>query len=247
MIAVESPPYTLRMGDCLTLLEDVADGSVDLVAADLPYGSTQCKWDKRIDTAALWAHLRRVLKPSGAAVFTADFRFASELYIGNPKWFRYDLIWEKAIAVGHLDSKRRPLRAHETMLFFSPKGRSTYLPQMTVGRPYATRTGSDKSPIYGKRNEVATVNLGTRYPRSVLRFRHHSRSASVHPTQKPDEMGDWIVRTYSVPGDVILDPTMGSGSFGVAAFKHGRRFLGFEADPKHFATAERRIGETLPA
>jgi DNA modification methylase len=243
-------PPTLLLGRCLDLLPSIPDASVDLIACDLPYGTTACPWDAVIPFEPMWAEFRRVLKPDAGAVLTATQPFSTDLINSNRKWFRYELVWRKSRAVGHLDAKRRPLRAHELVLVFAPSlTKLTYLPQMVAGRPYKT-TGSAVagSSIYGKsRSSVASTNLGTRYPTSVLDFPSHvAPKGERHPTAKPVGLFEWIVRTYSRPGQVVLDCTMGSGTTGVACIRSGREFVGIESDPGYFEIAAKRIGEALP-
>lgn len=238
-------PPTLMHGDCLDLMDQIPGGAVNLICADLPYGSVKCDWDKRLPVDRMWAEFKRVLSPAGVVALNADFRFAVELYLGNPRWFRYDIVWRKTRAAGFLDAKHRPMRSHELLLVFSRIGRSTYRPQMRPGAPSSGGVAGDPSTIYdikgtpGRRRRVAV----DRYPISVIEFGNRPKAAKLHPTQKPDDLLDWTIRTYSNPGDLVLDPTMGSGTTGVSAIANGRRFIGIEADATHFATSQRRIGE----
>jgi len=236
-------------GDCLERMAEIPDASVDLIAADLPYGSTQAKWDSIIPIGALWAEYRRVLTPSGAVVLTADLRFAVQLIAGNRDWFRYDLVWHKSMPVGFLDAKRRPLRSHELILVFAPRPATmTYNPQMTAGKPYRKAGTPNDTVLYAGRlgYRQFTENRGTRHPASVIPIPNRSIAAKLHPTQKPVALMDWIVRTYTDPGDTVLDNTMGSGTTGVAAIQNGRKFIGIERDPAYFEIASKRIAAVEP-
>lgn len=222
----------------------IADGSIDLVLCDLPYGTTACKWDAVIPFDRLWPHYRRVLSPNGAVVLTATQPFASSLVHSNRDWFRYELIWEKSKATGFLWARRRPMMAHENILIFAP-GPTVYHPQKTPGAPYARKVRERTLDSLRQNQKVRggtwTNETGDRMPRSVLYFKTAETDGSFHPTQKPVALGEYLIRTYSDPGNVVLDNTMGSGSFGVSAVRSGRRFVGIESDPDHFATAQRRI------
>lgn len=236
------------LGDCLERMADIADGSVDLVLTDPPYGTTACKWDAVIPFEPMWAHVRRILKPNGAAVFTASQPFTSALVMSNPKWFRYDIVWKKVRVTGHLNAKLMPLREHESVLVFC-EGRPTYNPQMSPsgGHVRGPRGKASKaSSVYRAFTDDPTrQNFSTEfYPRSTLTIR--SDMQPVHPTQKPVALMEYLIRTYTNPGDTVLDFTMGSGTTGVACVNTGRRFIGVERDADYFAVAERRIAEAQP-
>jgi len=250
---VTDGPATLWHGDCLEMMGRIPDGSVDLIAADLPYGTTACRWDVVIPFEPLWAHYKRVIKPRGCVVTTASQPFTSALILSNPGWFKYALVWEKSSAGGFLDAKFRPLKAHEDVIVFSPAGCSngskpamTYNPQMVDGEPYSIeRTGCiGKAASRSNQKRVATESDGRRYPRSVLYFPNPS-GPGLHPTQKPVALFDYLIRTYSNPGETVLDNTMGSGTTGVACIRTGRKFIGIEKDAGYFAVAQRRVAEAL--
>lgn len=240
----------LMQGDCLEAMSLILDSSVDLVIADLPYGATALEWDTEIPADLLWAHYRRILKPNGAVVLTAINPFAARLIMSNIDWFRYEWVWEKTSAKGHMSAALRPLRAHELVLVFSPK-RTTYNPQKwqieeekRTKRKTLTMTGSVGA--YGHEQKQRKLDDGSRFPRSVVKFGNAPSkvaSRNFHPTQKPVELMEYLVRTYSNPGEVVLDNVMGSGTTGVACVNTGRHFIGIEKDPTHFATAQRRIRE----
>lgn len=242
---------SLLNGDVLDRLCGVADGSIDLIAADLPYETTRLRWDRGLDFEALWREMRRVLSPSGTIVMTGSGLFTHKMIGLGLDLYRHQLVWEKSRATNFVHAKHRPLAAHEDVLIFS-KGkvgrratrRMTYNPQGLVELT-APRKGTVKASMsehYADNGYTfERKQTHTNYPRSVLRF--DSVHSPQHPTQKPVELFDWIVRTYSNPGDVVLDPTMGSGTTGVAAVAAGRAFIGIERDAKYFEIAAIRINE----
>jgi DNA modification methylase len=238
----------LLLGDCLERMGEIPDGSVDLIAADLPFGVTRCRWDSVIPLEPLWAHYRRVLKTDGAVALNAVQPFTSMLVMSNRRWFRYPLVWDKTTTTGYLDSKRRPLRVHEDLVVFAPK-RTTYHPQKWKGP--ANHGGRPKADmvcaIHGAHAVVSPDKSGDKYPRSILRFPAVSSTARVHPTQKPVILFEYLLKTYSNPGDLVLDNAMGSGTTLIAAINTGRRAIGIERDPAIFAVAERRIADHLAA
>lgn len=236
----------LLQGNCLALMSEIDDGSVDLVLADLPYGTTACKWDVIIPFEPLWAHYRRVLRPRGAVVLTACQPFSTKCINSNPRWFRYELVWDKVATTGFLDARRRPLRRHELVLVFSPRA-PRYNPQFDPGEPYKVRRKAQVIEVLGRKkatdHDRETVSDGRRYPTSILRFSNSTFAVGpkVHPTQKPLALMDYLIRTFTDPGDVVLDNAMGSGTTGVAAARAGRRFIGIEERPDYFAAAVARI------
>ncbi len=226
----------INLGCGLQGLEQLPAGTVDLVCSDLPSGATQAKFDKPVDLERLWPAVWRALKPSGAAIFMAsNFRFAATLYASQKKFFRYDLIWQKSLPTGFLNAKKQPLRAHEFILVFSRRP-TTYVPQMEhVGIPIHAATRTSQGENYGV---VATgksrAGALDRYPTSVRTYASVGTSASerVHPQQKPQELLRWILRTYTKPNAVVVDPCCGSGSMLTACIAEGRRGKGFEIDPR---------------
>ena len=236
----------LHNGDCLAGMSRIETGTVDLVLCDLPYGTTKCPWDRVIPFEPLWEQYRRVLKPRGALALFAAQPFATELINSARKLFRYDLVWEKGTAVGHANANRMPMRSHELVLVFYQR-LPKYHPQglVPLEKPVVHRASGKKAgSVYGGMKN-ASVQQFTNYPRSVLHFA--SRGKRLHPTQKPVELLEYLVRTYTDPGDLVLDNCMGSGSTAVAALRAGRRFVGFETDPGYFDIARRRVAEQLQA
>ena len=232
---------TLLHGDCLDLLPTLDAASVDLILADLPYGTTACKWDSVLPLDVLWREYRRVLTPRGAVVLTASQPFTSTLVQSNPRWFRYSWIWEKSTGTGFLNVKRQPIKCHEDVLVFY-RQTPTYNPQMQPAKLRKVNRGGTLALYDTKR--VTTDNGCLAYPRSVLYF--PKELGTQHPTQKPVALGAYLVRTHSNPGDVVLDNTMGSGSFGVAAVQEGRAFIGIEQDADYYRVACERIAAVDP-
>lgn len=225
--------------DCLLALQDIPENSIDLVIADLPYGTTQNKWDIVIPFDPLWTQLKRVGKFNTAYIFTATQPFTTALINSNPEWFRYELIWQKPNATNPFQAKTRPMRVHENILVFYYR-RGVYNPQMRTGKPYkwnSTRTKGDSANIR-QTKETPIDNTGTRYPISVLQV---AQDRGIHSTQKPVELMEYLIRTYSNIGDTVLDPTMGSGTTGIAALNLDRSFIGIEKDEHWFQVAQQRI------
>lgn len=234
----------LMKGDCLEMMKLIPEGSVDMVLCDLPYGTTQNKWDAVIPFDALWTEYRRVGKENCAFVLTAQPPFDKVLGCSNLAMLKYEWIWEKTKATGHLNAKKQPMKAHENVLVFYGQ-QATYNPQKTTGgKPYKGSGGASKLDNYGSFGTHREENTdGSRYPRSVLLF--PSEGSTVHPTQKPVALMEYLIRTYTNEGDKVLDNTMGSGTTGVAAINTGRKFIGIERDDKYFAIAQKRIEDAL--
>ena len=240
---------TIFKEDFLEGVRRVPDASVDLVLCDLPYGTTQCKWDAVIPLEPMWAAFRRVIRPGAAIVLTAAQPFTTTLIASNIKNFKYSWVWEKSKATGYLNAKKRPLVAHEDVLVFA-YGTPPYFPQMTQGAPYDKGTAHRPTDAYGgQRATTIRSETGLRYPRSVQYWKtaeaERGETAHLgvpqHPTQKPAAMFEYLIRTYSCPGDLVLDACMGSGTTAVAALRTGRTFVGFETHGPYFDGALLRI------
>jgi len=222
-------------------MRTLPDASVDAVIADPPYGTTACKWDSVIPFAPMWEQLRRVTKPNAAIVLFAAQPFTSALVMSNPKEFRYTWVWEKTSSTGFLDANRKPLRAHEDVAVFY-RAQPTYNPQRTLGPAAHSRGRSTAaSTVYGKYNPTLSPPSEFKFPRSVLLFGKHVSTEKLHPTQKPVALLAYLIRTYTNPGETVLDFCFGSGSTGVACVQEGRDFIGIERDEHYYAIAERRI------
>ena len=216
-------------GDCLEIMKQLPDKSIDMVLCDLPYGTTQNKWDSVIPLGELWQQYRRIVKDDGAIVLTSQGMFTAELMVSNSKMFRYKWIWEKSKSTNFLNAKKQPLRKHEDVCVFYRK-QPVYHPQMIDGLPYDK--GIRKNQLSGSYGDFQPVHVhsdGKRYPTDIIYFKTAESEGKVfHPTQKPVELGRYFVRTYTNPGDIVLDNTSGSGSFLVAALLEGRNFIGIE-------------------
>lgn len=232
---------------CLDGMARIEDKSIDLILTDLPYGITDCAWDKVIPMEPLFAEYNRIIKNNGAIILTATQPFATDLINANRKYFRYDIVWEKTAPVGFANSKRMPLRSHELILVFY-KHLPTYNPQGLIKLEKTVRKTKrqrlDKESVY----RMSTLNKPyitkyTNYPRSVVKYNNRNRG-SLHPTQKPLDLFEYLILTYTNKGDRVLDSCMGSGTTGVACKRTGRRFIGYETDERYFETARDRIGET---
>lgn len=230
----------LMHGDCLKLMEYIPDGSVDMVLCDLPYGMTRNKWDNVIDLEALWAQYHRIVKPDGAIVLHCMQPFTTDLIGSNRKDFRYCWVWDKRQTSGFLNAKRRPLTRHEDIAVFYRK-QPTYNPQMRKGKMRRKGTGGRASTNYNS-FELLDVANDDYYPTSILEM-PVQRTKGGHPTQKPVPLLEYLIKTYTNPGEVVLDNCMGSGSTGVAAVRTGRRYIGIELDAGYFETARKRIEE----
>ncbi|EKT4469780.1 site-specific DNA-methyltransferase [Pseudomonas putida] len=236
---------SLSHGECLGVMKSIPDASVDMVLADLPYGTTQCAWDVVIPFAPLWEQYLRIAKPEAAIVLCAAQPFSSLVVASNPRDYRYEWIWEKGNATGFLNAKKQPLRAHESAQVFYRR-QPVYNPQMTSG--HERRTAKRKtvnSECYGKALSLTEYDSTDRYPRSVQFFSSDKQTGSFHPTQKPVSWMRFLIATYTNPGQVVLDNTMGSGTTGVACIQLGRCFIGIEQDEVHFGTAQQRIAEAI--
>ena len=237
----------LRQGDCLEVMKDIPDKSIDMILADLPYGTTKLKWDSIIPFEPLWEQYERITKDNGAIVLFGSQPFTSALVMSNPKLFRYEWIWEKTKTANFMHLKRQPGKRHESVLVFYKK-QPVYNPQMRVGEPYVDKRKSRKQSkgTYGNINihNKTVTNKGTRYPKSVISF-SNGKSGKIHPTQKPIALLEYLIKTYTNENETVLDNTMGSGSTGVAAKKLNRNFIGIELDKGYFNIAKKRIEEVI--
>lgn len=230
-------------GDCLDVMISIPDKSIDLILCDLPYGTTCCAWDVLIPFDLLWRHYERVIKDNGAIVLFSAQPFTSLLACSNLKLFRYEWIYEKPAATGFLNANKQPLRAHENVLIFY-KSQPTYNPQKTYGHQKKKYKRKDVgSEVYGKALKVQDYESTERYPRSIQTFNSDKQRNSLHPTQKPVSLCEFLIKTYSNPNDLVLDNCMGSGTTGVACINTNRRFIGIEKDKRYFDIAYKRILE----
>jgi len=234
----------LFQGDCLDIMPLIPDKSVQLILADLPYGTTQCKWDSIIDLDLLWKQYERLIKDNGCIVLTAAQPFTSALVMSNTKLFKYDWVWRKPKGTGHLNAKKQPMRDKEDILVFY-KNQCIYNPQMTEGKPYKEKSGwkgTEGYEGYGVDKRTGNDNSGFRYPKQVQEFGVVERG-TLHPTQKPIELMEYLVKTYTNEGDMVLDNTMGSGTTILAAIKNNRIGIGIEKEKQYYDVAVRRASE----
>ena len=242
----------LLHGDCLELMKDIPDKSIDMILCDLPYGMTACKWDSIIPFEPLWGQYERIIKDNGAIVLFGSEPFSSALRMSNIKHYKYDWIWHKSKCGSAFTSKYRPQQKHETISVFG-KGRVNYYPIMREGTPYyrkrkkndGTKPNNHKLGVV---SDSETVNTGFRYPETVIFFQQKwRRQDQLHPTQKPVSLLEYLIKTYTNEGETVLDNCMGSGSTCVAAINTNRHYIGFELEPHYFEIAQKRIEEAKKA
>lgn len=215
------------------------DGSVDMVLCDLPYGTTQNKWDQVIPFEPLWSHYWRVCKPNAAIVLTASQPFTSALVMSQVDRFKYDWCWRKPKGTGHLNAKKMPMRDKEDVLVFC-RGSTIYNPQWGEGEPYNDKSGRGQSSNYGSDKRIGNASDGKRYPKQVIDFPVVERG-TVHPTQKPVALFEYLIRTYTNPGELVLDNCAGSATTAIAAQRSGRRSLCIERDPGYYYASVARV------
>ena len=237
----------LYKGDCLEVMKGIAAGSVDMILCDLPYGTTKNKWDSVIHLDKLWSEYKRVIKDNGAIVLFAQTPFDKVLGASNLKMLKYEWIWRKSRPTGHLNANRMPMKAHENILVFYKK-LPTYNKQMTIGRPNNVKDGSIRKTKatnnnYGHFENVEQKRTNLKNPVTVLEFKQQDPNKILHPTQKPLDLIEYMIKTYTNEGDLVLDNTMGSGTTGVACKNTKRNFIGIEMDSNYFDIAEQRIKE----
>ena len=235
----------LLHGDCIEQMSRLPDNCIDLVLTDPPYGTTQNKWDSIIPLDQMWKELKRVTRPESAIVIMAMQPFTSAVVMSNPCMFKYEWVWQKSKGTGHLNAKRQPMRNKEDILVFYQK-QCNYFPQMTVGTPYKNKAGKDHTSTssmtdsYGEYSNFRNENTGFRYPKQILEIASVERN-SVHPTQKPVALMEYLIKTYTKEKEIVLDFTMGSGTTGVACKNLNRSFVGIELNSDYFNLATKRI------
>lgn len=235
---------TLWQGNCLTEMAQIPDHSIDMILCDLPYQRTQNNWDTIIPYEDLWKEYERIIKDNGCIALFCDGMFMAELMLSNKKLWKYNLIWDKVLPSGFLNANRMPMRSHEEIAIFYKKA-PTYNPQMTKGQPNHSK-GTPKefsNNNYGKMGWADTnLELGeNKHPKSIITISKPHPSTMIHPTQKPVELLEWLIRTYTNESETVLDSCMGSGSTGVACVNTNRKFIGIELDEKYFEIAQERI------
>ena len=246
---------TLLLGDCLVEMDKIADKSVDMILCDLPYGTTSCKWDKVIPFEPLWKQYQRVIKDNGAIVLTASQPFTSVLACSNLKWFKYEWIWEKTMASNFATANKIPMKYHENILVFYKK-QPTYNPirekRSEIGLERLKNSGKILNSTKGRTDHIdikkpiySEYDIHTILPKSVQKIKSepNGNGRKLHPTQKPVDLMEYLIKTYTNAGETVLDNCMGSGTTGVACKKTGRHFIGIEKDENYYNVAVRRVSE----
>ena len=240
----------IRQGDCLELMKDIPDTSIDMILCDLPYQETGNKWDKFVNLEQLFNEYRRIIKDDGCIALNGTFKFGTHLMNIAPDLYKYEWVWEKDNGTNAPNVNLQPFRVHEYIFIFG-KGRVTngnripmkYYPQKTEGKPYKQKSGRMSENWKGGLNNIITDNKdGLRHPKTIQKF---NRDRGYHPTQKPVALLEYLIKTYTNEGDTVLDNCMGSGSTGVACVNTNRDFIGYELNEKYFKIAEKRINEAM--
>ena len=239
----------IHQGDCLALMPSIPDKSIDMILCDLPYGTTACEWDSIIDMGRLWQEYERIIKDNGAIVLTASANFTFTLYNSNPKLFRYKIVWDKKLKVGFLNANRAPLRQHEDILVFYKKAPS-FNPQKYKDKPY-TRINKDRYKAQYQKNYVHQSNIidrQDRYPGDIIHFDsvYFSSDRNRHPTQKPVALFEYLIKTYTNEGDLVLDNCSGSGTTAIACINANRRYICIEQSEEYVRKSRERIANHEP-
>lgn len=246
----------LYHGDCFDFLPQISDKSVDLILTDMPYGTLNksnpdAQWDKEVSLPSLWNQYKRIIKPNGAILLFGQGVFAAKLIMSNPKWFKFDFVWDKVRKSNFLNCKKMPMRQHEQVLVFYDKP-PTYNPQMVRCEPHQrnhSRGRLDKeqtNTCYGKFGKAETIVSDFKYPGTIVKFpKGHSKEDWLHGTAKPVNLLRWLIRTYSNEGDLVLDNFAGSGSTLIAAIEEKRDWIGMELSDKYFEICQKRISDRL--
>lgn len=239
--------FILKHDDCINFLNDndsIKENSVDLFLIDLPYGQTHCKWDVCINLDEMWKGIKRTMKENALIIFFCTTKFGVNIINSNPKWFKYDIVWEKSKPVGFFNCNKMPLRNHEMIYVFGNK-KTIYNPQKTPGTPYKhNNTNREPMSIYVPTYRIPYVNeTGERFPKSIQKFSQPCKN--IHHTQKPVDLLEWLIKTYSNEGDLVCDFVSGSGSTCIACINTKRNFIGCEKDEEIFKLADKRIKDFL--
>ena len=241
----------LHHGDCLEVMKSIPNGSIDAIITDPPYGTTACKWDSVIPFEPMWAELKRIIKPNGAIVLFSSQPFTSALIMSNPKMFKYEWIWEKAVGSNFATLKYQPMKEHENILVFSKETHCYYpIMQKRKGSGAERMNYGHNGSVTGEANgsqlfdgwNVGKYDKDLRNPSSVQYFNNREQSRGLHPTQKPVALLEYLIKTYTKENETVLDFTMGSGTTGLACINLNRNFIGIELDDKYFEIAKTRIG-----
>ena len=246
MTDIKTESLWLMKGDCLERMKEIPDGSVDMILADPPYGTTACKWDSVIDLPLMWEQLKRIIKPNGAIALFGSQPFTSVLVSSNITSYRHSWVWDKNLAANFASANKQPLKVTEDILVFSQSNKRScvYIPQKTKGKMRAKGGGKQFVGIYGDNEKdkiTETYQSDEYHPTNILRFQNASRVGKLHPTQKPVALMEYLIRTYTQEGETVLDFTAGSFSTGVACINTNRKFIGIEMDDTYFDIGSKRI------
>jgi site-specific DNA-methyltransferase (adenine-specific) len=239
------PINQIICGDCLEVMKDWPDGCVDLVLTDPPYGTTACEWDSIIPLEPAWEVLKWIIKPNGAIVMTGAQPFTTTLIASNMKAFKYCWVWEKSRPTGHLNANRMPMKNVEDIVVFYDK-QATYNPQMTQGKPNHVAEGTKRitkatNNCYGTFENSVQKRTFTKYPKQILQFQQQDPTKIIHPTQKPVALMEYLIKTYTNEGEIVIDFAMGSGTTCVAAKKLGRKYIGIDISEEYCQIARERL------
>ena len=241
----------IKLGDCIKLMNDIEDNSIDLILCDLPFQKTKNKWDKIIPFDELWKQYKRIIKENGAIILFGQGSFYIDLINSNRNDFRYDLVWDKKMTTGFLNSNKQPLRRHEQIAVFYKK-QPTYNPIFKEGKPLhgkgkSYKTADIKNNNYGKFNLLEDTRKGNtqKYPTSIISIQKVHPSKTIHPTEKPVELMQYLIETYTEPGEKVLDNCMGAGTVGIACLNCSRNFIGIEINEDYYKIASNRIYERI--
>lgn len=250
MKAIEQLKNTVIQGDCLIEMKNIPDKSIDMILCDLPYGTTACKWDTIIPFEPLWEQYKRIIKDNGAIVLTASQPFTSALVKSNQKMFKYEWIWEKSRASNFVNAKYSPLKYHENILIFGNK--TKYNPQMTIGEKYSTRhnTKRKSNGIFGNAQLHSDISIkkeirNTRFPNSIIKIKSLRQQSIIHPTQKPVALFEYLIKTYTNEGDLVLDNAAGSGTTGIACKNLNRNYILIEKEPQYIEIINKRLSNNI--
>jgi site-specific DNA-methyltransferase (adenine-specific) len=234
----------IYQGDCLEVMKSIDDKSIDMILCDLPYGTTACKWDNIIPFEPLWTNYKRIIKDNGAIVLTASQPFTSKLVLSNLKIFRHSWIWEKTRPANFMNAKYQPMKYHEDILVFGLNSINFY-PIKTKGeKNHASQPRNGKSNIYAIENNNAGIDINDiKNPSSIIKIKSTDSTQNLHPTQKPVALFEYLIKTYTNEGELVLDNCIGSGTTAIACMQTNRNFIGIELEPKYVDIANKRIEE----
>jgi site-specific DNA-methyltransferase (adenine-specific) len=238
----------IHQGDCLELMKSIPTGSIDMILCDLPYGTTACEWDSIIDMGQLWNEYQRIIKDNGAIVLTANSVFTFQLWESNKKLFKYKMVWDKNFKVGFMDANRRPMRQYEDVLIFYKKP-PVYNPQKSKGDKYIIKRKKNDVPDYmGNISRIDTINNEDRYPSDIIKINSNvfSKDKGMHPTQKPVELFEYLIKTYTNENDLVLDNCSGSGTTAIACLNSNRQFICIEQNEEYVRKSRERLLDHEP-